>query len=173
VRLGFDRTKLVESIRTRQQNEATVTYWLLLDNRRRMPSSGYLAHELSEAVAAASAGYLGATAGELWCLLPKTPSLPPTPQPHPPSPLNPPTHTVPPTKPHTSYSLHPSGLRAGTWHMNSARQSQQHPQATWEQQQVRGRPFSCNTSPSTYLPTLSRHITSDAEQHVGSSRHTC
>lgn len=33
VRLGFDRAKLVESIRTRQQNEATVTYWLLLDNR--------------------------------------------------------------------------------------------------------------------------------------------
>lgn len=61
MRLGFDRTKLVESIRTRQQNEATVTYWLLLDNRRRMPSSGYLAHELSEAVAAASAGYLGST----------------------------------------------------------------------------------------------------------------
>jgi 5'-AMP-activated protein kinase catalytic alpha subunit len=65
VRLGFDRTKLVESIRTRQQNEATVTYWLLLDNRRRLPSSGYLAHELSEAVAAASAGYLGGSAGAL------------------------------------------------------------------------------------------------------------
>jgi hypothetical protein len=63
VRLGFDRTKLVDSIRTRQQNEATVTYWLLLDNRRRMPSSGYLAHELSEAVAAASAGYLGQSTG--------------------------------------------------------------------------------------------------------------
>lgn len=63
VRLGFDRNKLIESIRTRQQNEATVTYWLLLDNRRRMPSSGYLAHELSEAVAAAGASYLGQAAG--------------------------------------------------------------------------------------------------------------
>lgn len=63
VRLGFDRNKLIESIRTRQQNEATVTYWLLLDNRRRMPSSGYLAHELSEAVAAAGASYLGQPAG--------------------------------------------------------------------------------------------------------------
>jgi hypothetical protein len=30
-----------------------------------VPFSGYLAHELSEAVAAASAGYLGGTAGAL------------------------------------------------------------------------------------------------------------
>lgn len=54
VRLGFDREHLVSSIRTRQQNKATVTYWLLLDNRRRMPSSGYLSAELSEAAAAAA-----------------------------------------------------------------------------------------------------------------------
>lgn len=63
VRLGFDRNKLVESIRTRQQNEASITYWLLLDNRRRMPSSGYLAHELSEAVAAANASFMGQPGG--------------------------------------------------------------------------------------------------------------
>lgn len=44
----------MSSIRTRQQNKATVTYWLLLDNRRRMPSSGYLSAELSEAAAAAA-----------------------------------------------------------------------------------------------------------------------
>jgi 5'-AMP-activated protein kinase catalytic alpha subunit len=52
VRLGFDREHLVNSIRTRQQNKATVTYWLLLDNRRRMPSSGYLSAALSEAAPA-------------------------------------------------------------------------------------------------------------------------
>jgi 5'-AMP-activated protein kinase catalytic alpha subunit len=63
VRLGFDRNKLVESIRTRQQNEASITYWLLLDNRRRMPSSGYLAHEMAEAVAAANASFLGQPGG--------------------------------------------------------------------------------------------------------------
>jgi hypothetical protein len=40
VRLGFDREHLVSSLRSHQQNNATVTYWLLLDNRRRMPSSG-------------------------------------------------------------------------------------------------------------------------------------
>ncbi|WIA14302.1 hypothetical protein OEZ85_002836 [Tetradesmus obliquus] len=52
VRLGFDREHLVNSIRSRQQNKATVTYWLLLDNRRRMPSSGYLSAALSEAAPA-------------------------------------------------------------------------------------------------------------------------
>ena len=41
-RLGFDRELLVESIRNRMQNKATVTYYLLCDNRRRLPSSGYL-----------------------------------------------------------------------------------------------------------------------------------
>jgi hypothetical protein len=67
VRLGFDRNKLVESIRTRQQNEASITYWLLLDNRRRMPSSGYLAHEMAEAVAAANASFLGQPGGKCSC----------------------------------------------------------------------------------------------------------
>ena len=48
IRLGFDRDMLVDSIRTRLQNKATVTYYLMMDNRRRMPSSGYLSAELSE-----------------------------------------------------------------------------------------------------------------------------
>lgn len=52
--MGFDREHLVTSIRTRQQNKATVTYWLLLDARRPMPSSGYLSAELNEAAAAAA-----------------------------------------------------------------------------------------------------------------------
>ncbi|GAX83399.1 hypothetical protein CEUSTIGMA_g10824.t1 [Chlamydomonas eustigma] len=47
-RLGFDRELLMESIRTRSQNKATVTYYLLCDNKRRLPSSGYLRSELSE-----------------------------------------------------------------------------------------------------------------------------
>lgn len=54
VRLGFDRDMLIESLRSRQQNKATVTYYLMVDNRRRMPSSGYLSAELSEAAAATS-----------------------------------------------------------------------------------------------------------------------
>jgi len=48
VRLGFDREMLVDSIRSRAQNKATVTYYLMCDNRRRMPSSGYLRSELNE-----------------------------------------------------------------------------------------------------------------------------
>jgi hypothetical protein len=40
VRLGFDRTQLVESLVDRAQNKATVAYYLVLDNRRRM-STGY------------------------------------------------------------------------------------------------------------------------------------
>ncbi|GFH06306.1 predicted protein [Haematococcus lacustris] len=33
VRLGFERDLLVDSLRTRQQNKATVTYYLMSDNR--------------------------------------------------------------------------------------------------------------------------------------------
>lgn len=33
VRLGFERDMLIDSIRGRQQNKATVTYYLLCDNR--------------------------------------------------------------------------------------------------------------------------------------------
>jgi len=40
VHLGFDRTQLVESLVNRAQNKATVAYYLVLDNRRRM-STGY------------------------------------------------------------------------------------------------------------------------------------
>lgn len=48
VRLGFNRDFLIESLRNRLQNKATVTYYLMLDNRRRLPSSGYLSGEISE-----------------------------------------------------------------------------------------------------------------------------
>jgi 5'-AMP-activated protein kinase catalytic alpha subunit len=47
VTMGFDRNKLVESLHNRSQNEATVTYYLLLDNRFRV-SSGYLGAEFQE-----------------------------------------------------------------------------------------------------------------------------
>jgi 5'-AMP-activated protein kinase catalytic alpha subunit len=47
-RLGFDRDLLVDSIRNRMQNKATVTYYLLCDNRRKLPSSGYLRCGLGE-----------------------------------------------------------------------------------------------------------------------------
>ena len=63
-RLGFDRELLVDSIRTRAQNKATVTYYLLCDNRRKLPSSGYLRSELSEGVAPQGAGTGRTTARE-------------------------------------------------------------------------------------------------------------
>ena len=47
-RLGFQREFLLESLRMRQQNKATVAYHLLADNRRRMPSSAYLKEEMTE-----------------------------------------------------------------------------------------------------------------------------
>ncbi|KAK1302337.1 SNF1-related protein kinase catalytic subunit alpha KIN10 [Acorus calamus] len=47
VRMGFDKNHLVESLRNRIQNEATVAYYLLLDNRFRV-SSGYLGAEFQE-----------------------------------------------------------------------------------------------------------------------------
>ncbi|KAI4366695.1 hypothetical protein MLD38_022541 [Melastoma candidum] len=49
VNMGFDRNHLVESLRNRIQNEATVAYYLLLDNRFRV-SSGYLGAEFQETV---------------------------------------------------------------------------------------------------------------------------
>lgn len=45
--MGFDKNQLVESLRNRIQNEATVAYYLLYDNRFRV-SSGYLAADLQE-----------------------------------------------------------------------------------------------------------------------------
>jgi 5'-AMP-activated protein kinase catalytic alpha subunit len=55
VRLGFDRQLLLDSLRARQQNKATVTYYLLADNRRGLSASAYLSGELNEGGAAASA----------------------------------------------------------------------------------------------------------------------
>lgn len=48
-RLGFEADFVVESLRTRQQNKATIAYHLVADNRRRMPSSAYLKEEMTEA----------------------------------------------------------------------------------------------------------------------------
>ncbi|KAG5001118.1 hypothetical protein JHK87_022190 [Glycine soja] len=47
VKMGFDRNQLVESLGNRIQNEGTVAYYLLLDNRFRV-SSGYLGAEFQE-----------------------------------------------------------------------------------------------------------------------------
>ncbi|MEW5301429.1 MAG: hypothetical protein WDW36_004289 [Sanguina aurantia] len=48
IRLGFERALVIDGIRTRAQNKATVTYYLLCDNRRKNASNGYLSAELSE-----------------------------------------------------------------------------------------------------------------------------
>eukprot|EP00245_Coleochaete_scutata_P001531 TRINITY_DN11908_c0_g1_i1.p1 TRINITY_DN11908_c0_g1~~TRINITY_DN11908_c0_g1_i1.p1 ORF type:complete len:559 (+),score=106.05 TRINITY_DN11908_c0_g1_i1:66-1679(+) len=48
LKMGFDRQQVVESLRNRAHNKATVAYYLMLDNRRRI-SSGYLGAEFSEA----------------------------------------------------------------------------------------------------------------------------
>ncbi|XP_044506977.1 SNF1-related protein kinase catalytic subunit alpha KIN10-like [Mangifera indica] len=47
VKMGFDQSQVVESLGNRIQNEATVAYYLLLDNRFRV-SSGYLGAEFQE-----------------------------------------------------------------------------------------------------------------------------
>lgn len=47
IKMGFDMNQLVEYLRNRIQNEATVAYYLLLDNRLRA-SNGYLGFELEE-----------------------------------------------------------------------------------------------------------------------------
>ncbi|MCL7024739.1 hypothetical protein MKW94_003505 [Papaver nudicaule] len=49
IQMGFDRNQLIESLRNRVQNEATVAYYLLLDNRFR-PTSGYLGAEFQESM---------------------------------------------------------------------------------------------------------------------------
>lgn len=48
IKMGFERNQLVESLRTRIQNEGTVAYYLMLDNRCRI-SNGYLGAEFQEA----------------------------------------------------------------------------------------------------------------------------
>ncbi|GMG99655.1 hypothetical protein Nepgr_001495 [Nepenthes gracilis] len=47
VKMGFDRNQLVESLLNRMQNEGTVAYYLLFDNRFRVPT-GYLGAEFQE-----------------------------------------------------------------------------------------------------------------------------
>jgi 5'-AMP-activated protein kinase catalytic alpha subunit len=47
-RLGFEHSFIIESLRSRQQNKATVAYHLLADNRHRAPSSSYLKEEMTE-----------------------------------------------------------------------------------------------------------------------------
>ncbi|XAR51707.1 Non-specific serine/threonine protein kinase [Bertholletia excelsa] len=49
VNMGFDRNNLVDSLRNRVQNEGTVAYYLLFDNRFRA-SSGYLGAEFQESM---------------------------------------------------------------------------------------------------------------------------
>ncbi|GJM93248.1 hypothetical protein PR202_ga09792 [Eleusine coracana subsp. coracana] len=49
ISMGYDNNVLVESIQNRLQNEATVAYYLLLDNRLRT-TSGYLGAECQEAM---------------------------------------------------------------------------------------------------------------------------
>lgn len=48
IKMNFDRNHLVDSLRSRIQNEATVAYYLMLDNRCRI-SNGYLGSEFQEA----------------------------------------------------------------------------------------------------------------------------
>lgn len=47
VKMGFDRNQLIESVHNRIQNEGTVAYYLLVDNRFRS-TSGYLGAEFQE-----------------------------------------------------------------------------------------------------------------------------
>ncbi|CAM6100921.1 unnamed protein product [Calypogeia fissa] len=47
IQVGFDKNQLIESLRNRVQNQATVAYYLMLDNRRRI-SNGYLGAEFQE-----------------------------------------------------------------------------------------------------------------------------
>ncbi|KAG5535151.1 hypothetical protein RHGRI_023059 [Rhododendron griersonianum] len=52
VKMGFDRNSLVDYLRNRVQNEGTVAYYLLLDNRFRA-SSGYLGADFQESMSKA------------------------------------------------------------------------------------------------------------------------
>lgn len=70
-RLGFQKEFVVESLRSRQQNKATVAYHLMADNRRRMPSSAYLKEEMTEgdggggAIGGGFSGRSGPSAGAM------------------------------------------------------------------------------------------------------------
>jgi 5'-AMP-activated protein kinase, catalytic alpha subunit len=48
LKLGFERNFVMQSLRGRQQNKATVAYHLLTDNRRHTQSSAYLKQEMTE-----------------------------------------------------------------------------------------------------------------------------
>jgi len=48
IKRNFDRNQLIESLRSRVQNEGTVAYYLMLDNRSRI-SNGYLGSDFKEA----------------------------------------------------------------------------------------------------------------------------
>ncbi|EEE64457.1 hypothetical protein OsJ_19306 [Oryza sativa Japonica Group] len=52
INMGFDKNQLIESLHKRLQNEATVAYYLLLDNRLRT-TSGYLGAEFHESMSRA------------------------------------------------------------------------------------------------------------------------
>eukprot|EP00210_Caulerpa_lentillifera_P000745 g721.t1 len=56
VRQGYDKESVVEWLKKRVQNEATVMYHLLLDQQRQIPQVGYLGGELGEASAAQLTG---------------------------------------------------------------------------------------------------------------------
>ncbi|KAL3513137.1 hypothetical protein ACH5RR_025854 [Cinchona calisaya] len=56
LRMGFDRTQLIESLQNRIQNDGTVAYYLLFDNRS-LVSSGYLGAEFQESMEASSPGF--------------------------------------------------------------------------------------------------------------------
>ncbi|GBG61149.1 hypothetical protein CBR_g19224 [Chara braunii] len=47
VRMGFDRQQIINSLKSRDHNKATVAYYLMFDNKRR-DCSGYLAAEFTE-----------------------------------------------------------------------------------------------------------------------------
>ncbi|KAF9593453.1 hypothetical protein IFM89_023260 [Coptis chinensis] len=49
IKMGFDRNQLTEFLRSRVQNEATVAYYLLMDNRFRA-TSDYLGAEFQESM---------------------------------------------------------------------------------------------------------------------------
>ncbi|KAG8379226.1 hypothetical protein BUALT_Bualt07G0066500 [Buddleja alternifolia] len=55
LRMGFDRSQLIESLQNRIQNDATVTYYLLFDKRSPI-SSGYLGAEYQESMESCSMG---------------------------------------------------------------------------------------------------------------------
>lgn len=61
VKLGFAREEVVQSVKARQQNKASVAYYLMSDNRRRMPSSAYLRAEMTETSDTTTSRHAGMT----------------------------------------------------------------------------------------------------------------